>query len=60
VAVSAVSLIGGAGVGPEKLLASMGAGVGSWVYLSDFAQRHPLVCYVTGNCDSAFASSTMP
>jgi chloride channel protein, CIC family len=30
-AVSAVSLIGGASVGPEKVLASMGAGVGSWV-----------------------------
>jgi len=31
VAVSAVSLIGGASVGPEKLLASMGAGAGSWM-----------------------------
>ena len=31
IAVSAVSLIGGASVGPEKVLASMGAGVGSWV-----------------------------
>jgi len=30
-AVSAVSLIGGASVGPEKVLASMGAGVGSWI-----------------------------
>jgi H+/Cl- antiporter ClcA len=30
-AVSAVSLIGGASVGPEKVLASMGAGAGSWV-----------------------------
>jgi chloride channel protein, CIC family len=29
IAVSAVSLIGGASVGPEKVLASMGAGVGS-------------------------------
>jgi H+/Cl- antiporter ClcA len=37
VAVSAVSLIGGASVGPEKLLASMGAGAGSWV-----AQRRAL------------------
>ena len=31
IAVSAVSLIGGASVGPEKVLASMGAGVGSWM-----------------------------
>ncbi|MGD0808386.1 MAG: chloride channel protein [Acidimicrobiales bacterium] len=31
VAVSAVSLIGGASVGPEKVLASMGAGAGSWM-----------------------------
>ncbi|HUN79596.1 MAG TPA: chloride channel protein [Solirubrobacteraceae bacterium] len=31
VAVSAVSLIGGASVGPEKALASMGGGVGSWM-----------------------------
>jgi H+/Cl- antiporter ClcA len=31
VAVSAVSLIGGASVGPEKVLASMGAGAGSWL-----------------------------
>ena len=30
-AVSAVSLIGGASVGPEKALTSMGGGVGSWV-----------------------------
>jgi len=30
-AVSAVSLIGGASVGPEKVLASMGAGAGSWL-----------------------------
>ena len=30
-AVSAVSLIGGASVGPEKVLTSMGAGAGSWV-----------------------------
>jgi len=30
-AISAVSLIGGASVGPEKVLASMGAGVGSWL-----------------------------
>ena len=30
-AVSAVSLIGGASVGPEKVLASMGAGIGSWM-----------------------------
>jgi H+/Cl- antiporter ClcA len=30
-AVSAVSLIGGASVGPEKVLASMGGGVGSWM-----------------------------
>jgi len=30
-AVSAVSLIGGASVGPEKVLATMGAGAGSWV-----------------------------
>lgn len=30
-AVSAVSLIGGASVGPEKVLASMGAGAGSWM-----------------------------
>ena len=30
-AVSAVSLIGGASVGPEKVLASMGAGIGSWI-----------------------------
>jgi len=37
VAVSAVSLIGGASVGPEKLLASMGAGAGSWM-----AQRRRL------------------
>jgi chloride channel protein, CIC family len=37
VAVSAVSLIGGASVGPEKLLASMGAGAGSWM-----AQRRGL------------------
>jgi H+/Cl- antiporter ClcA len=31
IAVSAVSLIGGASVGPEKVLASMGAGAGSWL-----------------------------
>jgi len=31
VAVSAASLIGGASVGPEKVLASMGAGAGSWI-----------------------------
>jgi H+/Cl- antiporter ClcA len=31
IAVSAVSLIGGASVGPEKVLASMGAGAGSWI-----------------------------
>ena len=31
IAVSAVSLIGGASVGPEKVLASMGGGVGGWV-----------------------------
>jgi len=31
VAVSVASLIGGASVGPEKVLASMGAGVGSWL-----------------------------
>ena len=37
VAVSAVSLIGGASVGPEKLLASIGAGAGSWM-----AQRRAL------------------
>ena len=30
-AVSAVSLIGGASVGPEKVLASMGAGAGGWL-----------------------------
>jgi len=36
-AVSAVSLIGGASVGPEKVLASMGAGTGSWL-----AQRRGL------------------
>ena len=36
-AVSAVSLIGGASVGPEKVLASMGGGVGSWM-----AQRRRL------------------
>ncbi len=29
--VSAVSLIGGASVGPEKVLATMGAGAGSWL-----------------------------
>ncbi len=37
VAVSTVSLIGGASVGPEKVLASMGGGVGSWM-----AQRRGL------------------
>jgi chloride channel protein, CIC family len=37
VAVSAVSLIGGASVGPEKVLASMGGGAGSWM-----AQRRRL------------------
>jgi H+/Cl- antiporter ClcA len=31
VAISVVSLIGGASVGPEKALASMGAGAGSWL-----------------------------
>jgi len=31
VAVSAVSLIGGASVGPEKALGSMGGGAGSWI-----------------------------
>ena len=31
IAVSAVSLIGGASVGPEKVLASMGGGAGGWV-----------------------------
>ena len=36
-AVSAVSLIGGASVGPEKVLTSIGGGVGSWV-----AQRRGL------------------
>ncbi len=37
IAVSAVSLIGGASVGPEKVLSAMGGGVGSWV-----AQRRGL------------------
>ncbi len=37
VAVSAVSLIGGASVGPEKVLSSIGGGAGSWV-----AQRRGL------------------
>ena len=37
VAVSAVSLIGGASVGPEKVLATIGGGAGSWV-----AQRRGL------------------
>ena len=37
IAVSAVSLIGGASVGPEKVLASMGGGVGTWL-----AQRRKL------------------
>jgi H+/Cl- antiporter ClcA len=37
VAISAVSLIGGASVGPEKVLTSIGGGVGSWV-----AQRRGL------------------
>ncbi len=37
VAVSALSLIGGASVGPEKVLASIGGGVGSWM-----AQRRGL------------------
>ena len=37
VAVSAVSLIGGASVGPEKVLTSIGGGVGSWM-----AQRRGL------------------
>ena len=41
-AVSAVSLIGGASVGPEKVLTSMGGGIGTWV-----AQRRGL-----GNEDS--------
>jgi H+/Cl- antiporter ClcA len=36
-AVSAVSLIGGASLGPEKALGSMGGGVGSWI-----AQRRGL------------------
>jgi H+/Cl- antiporter ClcA len=36
-AVSAVSLIGGASIGPEKVLASMGGGVGGWM-----AQRRGL------------------
>ena len=31
VAVSVVSLIGGASVGPEKVLGTMGGGVGSWI-----------------------------
>jgi H+/Cl- antiporter ClcA len=31
IAVSALSLIGGASVGPEKVLASAGGGVGSWI-----------------------------
>jgi chloride channel protein, CIC family len=31
VALSAVSLIGGASIGPEKMLASMGGGAGSWM-----------------------------
>jgi len=31
IAVSAVSLIGGASVGPEKMLSSIGGGVGSWI-----------------------------
>jgi H+/Cl- antiporter ClcA len=31
VAISAVSLIGGASLGPEKALGSMGGGVGSWI-----------------------------
>ena len=31
IAVSAVSLIGGASVGPEKVLASLGAGAGGWM-----------------------------
>jgi len=37
VAISAVSLIGGASVGPEKVLTSIGGGVGSWM-----AQRRGL------------------
>jgi H+/Cl- antiporter ClcA len=37
VAISAVSLIGGASVGPEKVLTSIGGGIGSWV-----AQRRGL------------------
>ncbi len=37
IVVSAVSLIGGASVGPEKVLASMGGGMGSWM-----AQRRGL------------------
>jgi len=37
VAVSTVSLIGGASIGPEKALGSMGGGVGSWL-----AQRRAL------------------
>jgi H+/Cl- antiporter ClcA len=37
IAVSAVSLIGGASVGPEKVLVSMGGGAGSWM-----AQRRGL------------------
>ncbi len=37
IAVSVLSLIGGASVGPEKVLASMGGGVGSWM-----AQRRGL------------------
>jgi H+/Cl- antiporter ClcA len=42
-AISAVSLIGGASVGPEKVLATMGGGAGSWL-----AQRRGLASEDSG------------
>jgi len=39
VAVSAVSLIGGASLGPEKALGSIGGGAGTWIVNSRISWR---------------------
>jgi H+/Cl- antiporter ClcA len=49
VAVSAVSLIGGASLGPEKALGSMGGGVGTWIgQRRNFRREDAQVCTLSG------------